>query len=53
VEWNVGEAAGARAAFALEAGVAPRAVRDDARLLRRFQSRLSDDGVPLAWPESA
>jgi hypothetical protein len=53
VEWNVGEAAGALAAFAGEAGVAPRAVREDAGLLRRFQSRLSDAGVPLAWPKSA
>jgi hypothetical protein len=53
VEWNVGEAAGALAAFAVEAGVAPRAVREDAGLLRRFQSRLSDAGVPLAWPKSA
>jgi len=53
VEWNVGEAAGALAAFALEGGVAPRAVREDVRLLRRFQARLSDEGVPLAWPESA
>ena len=49
----MGEAAGALAAFALEAGVAPRAVREDPGLLRRFQARLRDEGVPLAWPKSA
>lgn len=49
IEWNVGEAAGALAAFALEERVAPAAVRECADLLKRFQRRLLDDGVPLAW----
>ena len=49
VEWNVGEAAGALAAFALNEHVAPAAVRARADLLRRFQHRLLRDGVPLAW----
>jgi hypothetical protein len=49
IEWNIGEAAGALAAFALEERVAPAAVREGADLLGRFQRRLLDEGVPLAW----
>ncbi len=49
VEWNIGEAAGALAAFALEERVAPAAVREQAGLLERFQRRLLGQGVPLAW----
>jgi hypothetical protein len=47
VEWNVGEAAGALAAFALEQGLPPAAVREQA--LGRFQNRLRDEGVPTEW----
>jgi len=50
VEWNVGEAAGALGAFALGARMPPAAVREDAATLKRFQQRLLDEGVPLAWP---
>jgi hypothetical protein len=50
VEWNVGEAAGALAAFALGEGMRPAAVRDDAAVLSRFQRHLVEEGVPLAWP---
>jgi FAD dependent oxidoreductase len=49
IEWNIGEAAGALAAFALEERVAPAAVRERADLLGRLQRRLLDEGVPLAW----
>ena len=49
VEWNVGEAAGALAAFALEHRVTPAEVRERAALLERFQRRLLGEGVPLAW----
>lgn len=49
IEWNIGEAAGALAAFALEAGVPPHAVRADRDMLARFQRRLLDEGVPIAW----
>ena len=49
VEWNVGEAAGALAAFALDEHVAPAAVRARSDLLKRFQHRLLREGVPLAW----
>lgn len=51
VEWNIGESAGALAAFCSAHKCAPRAVRKTASLLRGFQSRLADDGVPIAWPK--
>jgi hypothetical protein len=50
VEWNIGEAAGALAAYALQHGLAPAAVR--AERLAPFRQSLADEGVPLAWPES-
>jgi FAD-dependent oxidoreductase family protein len=50
VEWNIGEAAGALAAFALESRKAPAAVREDTAELERFRGRLQEQGVPLAWP---
>ena len=50
VEWNIGEAAGALAAFALENGLTAAAVR--AERLAPFQQSLVDEGVPLAWPAS-
>jgi len=51
VEWNVGEAAGALAAFAIENDVAPALVRETPDLLARFQRRLLERGVPLVWPD--
>jgi len=51
VEWNVGEAAGALAAFAIENDVAPAAVRAGSDLLARLQRRLLARGVPLVWPD--
>ena len=51
VEWNIGEAAGALAAFALQHRLTPAAVR--AQQLAPFQQSLLDEGVPLAWPEPA
>src|SRR3954471_22571839 len=50
VEWNIGEAAGMLAAFALSERMPPAAAREDAAALHRFQRRLQDEGVPLAWP---
>jgi len=50
VEWNIGEAAGALAAFCLDRGVQPRQVREDLALLQDFQARLAHDGVELHWP---
>lgn len=49
VEWNIGEAAGALAAWSLEQGVAPERTWSDRELLARFQQSLLQDGVPLAW----
>jgi len=50
VEWSIGEASGALAAFALGRKVPPRAVRADASMLAQFQQALVGLGVMLAWP---
>jgi hypothetical protein len=51
VEWSIGEAAGALAAFCARRQQVPRRVRNQPGLLREFQSMLEDQGVPLAWPK--
>jgi hypothetical protein len=52
VEWNIGEAAGALAAYCLEKGLRPRQVRNAPAHLADFQSLLSGLlGFELAWPE--
>lgn len=50
VEWNIGEAAGAVAAFSADRGTTPRAVRNTPSLLSEFQARLRADGFELEWP---
>ena len=50
VEWNVGEAAGALAAYCLDHRVSPRAVRSTPSLLADFQHTLLSMGVQLHWP---
>ncbi|HKU96281.1 MAG TPA: FAD-dependent oxidoreductase [Vineibacter sp.] len=50
VEWSIGEAVGALAAFALRQGIPPRGVRASGERLTDFQALLSDLGVPLRWP---
>jgi hypothetical protein len=50
VEWNVGEAAGALAAFCLAHKEPPRAIRKNASLLADFQARLREEGAELEWP---
>ena len=50
VEWNVGEAAGALAAFCLDRRTSPRAVRATPTLLGDFQQTLRGLDVLLAWP---
>ncbi|CAM3842298.1 FAD-dependent oxidoreductase [Cohnella lubricantis] len=52
-EWNIGEAAGSLAAYAIRHGVLPRDVRCDAPHLKRFQQQLAGRGVQLHWPEEA
>ena len=52
VEWSIGEAAGAIAAYSLSVGLTPAQVRQDPAELRTFQQVLTDElGVTLAWPE--
>jgi hypothetical protein len=51
VEWNIGEAAGALAAFCLRHDSIPRNVREN--LLAPFQEALRERGVPLEWPKPA
>jgi hypothetical protein len=48
VEWNIGEAAGALAAFCLTRGISPREVWEGG-MLRTFQRHLLEQGIPLAW----
>jgi hypothetical protein len=49
VEWNIGEAVGALAAFCVAKKRALREVRAKAELLQEFQGKLTDQGVRLAW----
>ncbi|MCI0397710.1 MAG: FAD-dependent oxidoreductase [Chloroflexi bacterium] len=52
VEWNIGEAAGALAAYCLEKELAPRQVRHTPAHLVDFQDMLSRVlGFELAWPD--
>jgi hypothetical protein len=53
VEWNIGEAAGALAAYCLEKRVRPRQVRAEETLLREFQTLLQGRlGFQLSWSAS-
>ena len=51
VEWNLGESAGMLAALAVASGKRPRQIRNDARLLREFQTKAIGQGVEIAWPK--
>lgn len=52
VEWNIGEAAGALAAYCLDQGLAPRQVRNTPAHLEDFQNLLRRTfRIDLAWPE--
>lgn len=50
VEWNIGEAAGAVAAEAVRTGHPPRHIRNSKPLLTALQTRLTAQGLELAWP---
>jgi hypothetical protein len=50
VEWNIGEAAGALAAYCLDRRTSPRAVRHSPALLADFQQLLVSMGLQLRWP---
>lgn len=52
VEWNIGEASGALAAFVLDKGLRPQQVRNNTDLLVEFQKLLVNQlGFELSWPE--
>jgi hypothetical protein len=52
LEWNVGEASGALAAYCLDKDLVPMQVRERAESLEDFQRLLVDAlGFELAWPE--
>ncbi len=51
IEWNIGEAVGALAAFCKLRSCAPRQVRAQPQLLEAFQALLRNQGVRLSWPE--
>jgi hypothetical protein len=50
VEWAVGEAAGALAAFCMHRRASPRSVRNSPKELAAFQAHLAAQGVELEWP---
>lgn len=50
VEWNIGEAAGALAAYCIEKNLRPADARGRQPQLREFQQWLARDGVEMAWP---
>ncbi|HEV3167456.1 MAG TPA: FAD-dependent oxidoreductase [Isosphaeraceae bacterium] len=50
VEWAIGEAAGALAAFCLDKKLTPRAVRNTPGHLKEFQAALVSQGVEIDWP---
>ncbi|HEX8288918.1 MAG TPA: FAD-dependent oxidoreductase [Pyrinomonadaceae bacterium] len=51
VEWNIGEAAGALAAFCLQNDLTARDVRNEHKHLKNFQNLLANRGVELEWRE--
>ena len=51
VEWNVGEVAGALAAFCLDRGIRSAQVHERTDDLAAFQQRLVAAGVELHWPQ--
>ncbi|MCP2329426.1 hypothetical protein HDA40_007933 [Hamadaea flava] len=52
VEWSIGEAVGALAAYCLRQGTEPHAVADSPRLTEDYQSLLTQTlGIPIAWPD--
>jgi hypothetical protein len=50
VEWNIGEAAGALAAFCAEKRASARSVLEQEHLLEEYRRDLSNSGVELSWP---
>ncbi|MEM1028146.1 MAG: FAD-dependent oxidoreductase [Planctomycetota bacterium] len=53
VEWNIGEAAGALAAWCLDHHQTPAAIHADPDQLGDFQAHLTESGFALGWPWSS
>jgi hypothetical protein len=51
VEWNIGESAGLIAAEAVTTGHPPRKLRNDPKLLAALQTKMTAQGIELAWPK--
>jgi hypothetical protein len=51
VEWNIGESAGALAAYAIRTSQPPRRIRSEKKLLAQFQRILTEQGVEIHWPK--
>jgi hypothetical protein len=51
VEWNIGEAAGLVAAYAVRKGEPPRKIRNTPAMLADFQAEIRSQGVQTAWPQ--
>ena len=51
VEWNIGESAGALAAFAVQRKQVPRHIRADKKLLADFQAWIQEQGIETTWPK--
>lgn len=51
VEWNIGESAGALAAFSIDAGLDPVEVYQDSGRRHAFQDVLQRQGIELRWPQ--
>ena len=52
VEWNIGESAGLLAARCIQQDTTPRAVRNRPEQLADFPQLLTDQGIPLEWPNT-
>ncbi len=50
VEWNIGEAAGALAAYCVRLKEKPRGIRNKPKMLEAFQASLRAQGFELEWP---
>jgi hypothetical protein len=52
VEWNIGEAAGTIAAFAIKEKETPRGIRNSKNKLQALQDTLAAQGFELKWPSA-
>ncbi len=50
VEWNIGEAVGSLAAFAINKKITPREVLEKPASLQEFQSLIISQGIETEWP---